>query len=228
MHHILLIDDDQPLTGLLSDFLRQEGFRVTCRHDGASGCELALQQAVDLVVLDIMMPGMDGIAVLRALRAQGTVPIVILSARGDAIDRILGLELGADDYVPKPCPPRELAARIKAILRRIDAAQAEQPTEPLVVGALSLVPERREARWLDKQLTLTGIEYNLLEVLARHAGRVVSKRQLSEQALGRDLERFDRSIDVHISSIRQKLPRQPDGQSRILTVRGMGYQLIKH
>ncbi|MBV8048244.1 MAG: response regulator transcription factor [Paludibacterium sp.] len=227
MQHVLLIDDDLPLTALLADFLRQEGFQVSCRHDGASGCDLALSQAVDIVVLDIMMPGMDGIAVLRALRAQSAVPVLMLSARGDAIDRILGLELGADDYVPKPCPPRELSARIKAILRRTDSAHAGVLPEPLTVGALSLQPERREARWEDALLPLTGIEYNLLEVLVRHAGRVVSKRQLSEQALGRDLERFDRSIDVHISSIRQKLPRQSDGQSRILTIRGMGYQLVK-
>ncbi|TDR79779.1 response regulator transcription factor [Paludibacterium purpuratum] len=227
MHHVLLIDDDQPLTALFADFLRQEGFRVSCRHDGASGCELALRQQVDIVVLDIMMPGMDGIAVLRELRAQGTVPVLMLSARGDAVDRILGLELGADDYVAKPCPPRELSARIKAILRRTAVLQVGSPPAAMVVGSLTLQPERREARWLDQPLSLTGIEYNLLEVLARHAGRVVSKRQLSEQALGRDLERFDRSIDVHISSIRQKLPRQADGQSRILTIRGMGYQLLK-
>jgi two-component system, OmpR family, response regulator len=228
MSNVLLIDDDVELTSLLADYLRQDGFAVTCRNDGQEGVDEALSGRYTLAVLDVMMPRMDGIEALRRIRARNTeLPLLMLTARGDAVDRILGLELGADDYVTKPCPPRELSARIKAILRRADSARGQSNTDDLRIGPLLLIPDRRQAFWEDTEIELTGIEYNLLEVLARNAGRVVSKSLLSEQALGRPLERYDRSIDVHISSIRQKLPRQSDGQSWIRTVRGMGYQLIR-
>ena len=156
------------------------------------------------------------------------MPLLMLTARGDDVDRIVGLELGADDYVAKPCTPRELAARLKAILRRGEpVVPSRNLSDPLEVGSLRIWPERRVVEWDGRALEMTGTEYNLLEVLTRHAGHVVSKSELSEQALGRPLVRFDRCIDVHISSIRHKLPERSDGQSWIRTVRGMGYQLIR-
>lgn len=221
---ILLVDDDIELTGLLRDYLAQEGFAVGVAHNGEDGVREALNGAFDLVVLDVMMPGMNGIDALRAIREKSRVPVLMLTARGDDVDRIVGLELGADDYVPKPCTPRELVARIRAILRR---SQPVAPGGPLVAGALSLWPEKRQAAWHGEPVELTGTEFNLLEVLARHAGRVVSKAELSEQGLGRPLARFDRSIDVHMSSLRHKLGTLSDGRSCIQTVRGQGYQLIR-
>ncbi|BEV70946.1 response regulator [Paludibacterium sp. THUN1379] len=224
--HVLLIDDDTELTSLLAEYLQQDGFRVSCRHDGESGLLQARYGRHDILVLDVMLPDSNGIQLLRQLRTEGvTLPVLMLTARGDDIDRILGLELGADDYVTKPCSPRELSARLKAILRRSQSA-IETATASLAVGALRLTPAQRLASYADQPLRLTGIEYNLLEVLVRHAGRIVSRQNLSEWALGRSLEPFDRSIDVHISSIRHKLPLQQDGQSSIRTIRGMGYQLV--
>lgn len=221
---ILLVDDDIELTGLLCDYLAQEGFAVGVAHDGESGVREALSGAYDLAVLDVMMLGMNGIDALRAIREKSCMPVLMLTARGDDVDRIVGLELGADDYVPKPCTPRELVARIRAILRRSRPAASGGP---LIVGALSLWPERRQAAWQGEPVELTGTEFNLLEVLARHAGRVVSKAELSEQGLGRPLMRFDRSIDVHMSSLRHKLGTLSDGRSCIQTVRGQGYQLLR-
>jgi DNA-binding response OmpR family regulator len=168
-----------------------------------------------------MMPRVDGVEALRRIRASSRIPVVMLTARGDDIDRIVGLELGADDYVPKPCTPRELVARLRAILRRVQPAA---DAGPLQAGALTLWPEKRRAEWKGKALDLTSIEFNILEVLMRNAGRVVGKNEISEQALGRPLARFDRSIDVHLSAIRQKLG---DGSTLIRTVRGMGYHLVK-
>ncbi len=224
---ILLVDDDIELTGLLRDYLGQEGFAVGEAHRGEDGVREALSGGYELVVLDVMMPGMNGIDVLRAIRAQSRVPVIMLTARGDDVDRIVGLELGADDYVPKPCSPRELVARIRAILRRVQPSASSGPVGPLRAGLLELWPERRLASWAGQPLELTGTEFNLLEVLARHAGRVVSKAELSEQGLGRPLARFDRSIDVHMSSLRHKLGTLSDGRSCIQTVRGQGYQLIR-
>jgi DNA-binding response OmpR family regulator len=150
----------------------------------------------------------------------------MLTAKGDDVDRIVGLELGADDYVPKPCTPRELVARLRAILRRSEAGAAG-PGGPVTTGPLSLWPERRHAEWDGRPIELTSTEFNLLEVLARNAGRVVTKAELSEQGLGRPIARFDRSIDVHVSSLRQKVGRLADGRSYIQTVRGLGYQLVR-
>jgi DNA-binding response OmpR family regulator len=175
--------------------------------------------------MDIMMPGMSGIEALGRIRLQSRIPVLMLTGKGDDIDRILGLELGADDYVPKPSSPRELAARIRAILRRTQTS-AEIP-ELLAVGLLTMYPQKRNAIWNGQPLELTSTEFNLLEVLVRNAGRVVNKNELSEAGLGRPLARFDRSIDVHISSIRQKLDVCSNGQSYIQTVRGRGYVFIK-
>ena len=218
---VLLADDDVELSGMLREYLEREGFGVTAVHDGEAAARLALSGSYQIVVLDVMMPKVDGIEALRQIRQRSRVPVIMLTARGDDVDRIVGLELGADDYVPKPCTPRELVARLRAILRR---AQPGGDGGPLEVGALTLWPEKRRAEWRGRELHLTSIEFNVLEVLMRNAGRVVGKDEISEQALGRPLARFDRSIDVHLSSIRQKLG---DGGKLIRTVRGLGYHLVK-
>lgn len=230
MSSILLVDDDVDLTSMLSQYLRQEGFEVHVVHDGESGVTAAIKGAYDLVVLDIMMPRASGVEALSRIRAKVGVPILMLTARGDDIDRIIGLELGADDYVPKPCSLGELVARIRAILRRT-AGRPNKPVVPaaksLHAGALILYPGSRQAKWCEQQLELTGAEFCLLEVLAKHVGQLVSKAEISQQAFGRPLARFDRRIDVHISSIRQKLGSRDDGEPWIKSVRGMGYQLLE-
>lgn len=226
MTAVLLVDDDVELAEMLGDYLAQDGFEVTTRHDGESGVEAALSGDFAIAVLDVMMPKLSGIEVLRRIRAAGSLPVLMLTAKGDDLDRIVGLELGADDYVPKPCQPRELAARLRAILRR--TAQAADATQvPIVVGALRIRPELRRVESDGAVVELTSTEFNLLEILARHAGRPVSKSDLSEQALGRPLARYDRSIDVHLSSIRHKLGTLADGRSCIQTVYRQGYQLIR-
>jgi DNA-binding response OmpR family regulator len=225
---VLLVDDDVELAGLLSDYLRSEGFDVEVAHDGTAGAAAALAGGCDLVVLDVMMPRKGGIEALTEIRRSTTLPVLMLTARGDDADRITGLELGADDYVQKPCTPRELAARIRAILRRASAASAAGAGvhESIVVGSLTIWPGQRRAEQDGKPLDLTSTEFNLLEMLARHAGSVVSKLELSRAALGRPLNSFDRSIDVHMSRIRSKLGQMADGRSRIQTVIRQGYQLI--
>ena len=222
---VLLVDDDVELVELLRDYLEREGFAVDTAHDGATGAALALSANPEIVVLDVMMPGMSGIESLSRIRRASAIPVVMLTARGDDADRITGLELGADDYVPKPCTPRELAARIRAILKRTGTAPAS-PTQAIVVGELVIWPSQRRAERGGRTLDLTSTEFNLVEVLARHAGRPVSKSELSQEALGRPLTRFDRSIDVHMSSIRYKLGQLADGRSCIQTVIRKGYQLI--
>lgn len=225
--HILLVDDDVELAGLLSDYLVQEGFAVTAVHDGERGVAAALSGQYALAVLDVMMPGISGVEALRRIRAASALPVLMLTAKGDDMDRIVGLELGADDYVAKPCLPRELAARLRAILRRTLLAGDAGGAAPLTVGALSVMPGQRRVEWSGVPVELTSTEFNLVEILARHAGRPVSKSDLSEQALGRPLARFDRSIDVHLSSIRHKLGTLADGRSCIQTVYRQGYQLIR-
>lgn len=224
---VLLVDDDVELSGMLRDYLIQDGFEVTAVNDGASGVAEALSGKFGVIVLDVMMPRVNGIEALRRIRAGSSVPVLMLTAKGDDMDRIVGLELGADDYVPKPCLPRELAARLRAILRRTQLAGETQSGSPLVIGALSVLPEQRRVEWSGTPVDLTSTEFNLLEILARNAGRPVSKNDLSELALGRPLARFDRSIDVHLSSIRHKLGTLEDGRSCIQTVYRQGYQLIR-
>jgi DNA-binding response OmpR family regulator len=228
MNHVLLIDDDTELVGMLSEYLEQEGFRVACAHDGVTGAREALSGRYAIAVLDVMMPALNGIDTLRRIRAQSRIPILMLTGRGDDADRILGLELGADDYVTKPCTPRELTARVRAILRRTQAPQPAGAGGVVhAVGKLAVMPEQRRATWDGAVLELTSTEFNLLEVLARHAGRPVSKSELSEQGLGRPLARFDRNIDVHLSSLRHKLGMLDDGRSPLQTVYRLGYQLIR-
>jgi DNA-binding response OmpR family regulator len=219
---VLLADDDVELSGMLAEYLEREGFSVTAVHDGESAARLAAGGDFQIVVLDVMMPGIDGVEALRRIRQSSRIPVIMLTARGDDVDRIVGLELGADDYVTKPCTPRELAARLRAILRRVQP-QADSAA-PLTAGALTLWPQKRHVEWHGEAVELTSTEFNVLEVLMRNAGRVVSKREISEQALGRPLARFDRSIDVHLSSIRQKLGA---AAALIHTVRGVGYQLAR-
>lgn len=225
---VLLVDDDVELTDLLKEYLEQEGFDVMVAHNGKDGVSAALSGQHDVAVLDVMMPNMSGVEVLKQIRAKSRLPVLMLTAKGDDIDRILGLELGADDYVPKPCTPRELVARIRAILRRTQPTESDDlSSKPLSAGLLTLWPEQRRAEWAGKPLDLTSTEFNLLEVLVRNAGQVVSKSELSEQGLGRPLARFDRSIDVHLSSVRRKLGTLEDGRSYVQTVFRQGYQLIK-
>ncbi|CAM3938529.1 Transcriptional regulatory protein CpxR [Pseudomonas reidholzensis] len=225
---VLLVDDDRELTEMLAQYLAREGFCATTVATGEEGEAQALSGAYQLVVLDVMMPGISGIEVLRRIRAKSQVPVLLLTARGDNIDRIAGLELGADDYVPKPSSPGELVARLRAILRRVQPQLIAESIAPEAVssGALTLWPGRRQAAWAGASLELTGSEFCLLEALARQAGQLVSKQDLSLNALGRPLTRYDRRIDVHISSIRQKLGPRLDGSSWIQSVRGMGYMLI--
>lgn len=227
MDHILIVDDDTQLAGLLQEYLQAEGLKVSLAHDGEAGVKLALELQPDLLVMDVMMPGTDGITALRQLRERSAVPVLMLTAKGDDVDRIVGLELGADDYVPKPCTPRELLARVRAILRRHRAGvQAPDLQAEVVAGELTMHPARRSATFAGQALNLTGAEFGLLLVLARAAGAVVSKADLSEQGLGRPLARYDRSIDVHVSSIRTKLGKREDGESRVRAVRGQGYLLV--
>lgn len=221
---ILLVDDDVELVDLLRDYLAQEGFVVVTAHDGAAGLA-ALSARVDLVVLDVMMPGMSGIETLAQIRLRSTIPVLMLTARGDDADRIAGLELGADDYVPKPCTPRELTARIRAILKRTATATVAM-TQPISSGRLTVWPAQRRAERDGQIIELTSTEFSLVELLVRKAGQPVTKAELSQEALGRALTRFDRSVDVHMSSIRHKLGKLPDGRSSIQTVIRKGYQLI--
>ena len=227
MSKVLLVDDDVELVSMLAEYLQQEGFEIHAEHDGEAGAWAALSGDYAIAVLDVMMPRMNGVDTLRRIRQGSRIPVIMLTARGDDVDRIVGLELGADDYVPKPCTPRELVARIRAILRRSGVAEDTIDDGPVQAGPLTMWPERREASWQGRPLELTSTEFNLLELMARKVGHVVGKDELSEHGLGRPLTRFDRSIDVHVSSIRHKLGPREDGQSWIQTVRGQGYQLVK-
>jgi len=223
MDRVLIVDDDVQLCRLLAERLETEGFSIEAVHDGMRGLERALSLEHALVVLDLMLPGMSGLDVLRRLRAKSPIPVLILTARGEDIDRILGLEIGADDYVPKPFNPRELIARIRAILRRSSSTAAS--SGPLVNGDIRLDPQSREASFKDIPLNLTSVEFTLLEMLLRQAGHVVTREQLTESALGRKLGPFDRVIDVHVSNIRKKLGLSENGQ-RIKSIRGSGYLLV--
>jgi two-component system OmpR family response regulator/two-component system response regulator CpxR len=226
---ILLVDDDKELLELLQDYLQREGFKVDCVYNGKDGIDAALSGDYDLVVLDIMMPQINGIHVLSMVRAQSNIPVLMLTAKGDDTDRIMGLELGADDYVPKPCTARELSARIRSILNRMgttgrDTSGTRQA--PLVVGNLSQWSKQRRVENNGVELSLTSTEFSLLEELMKHAGNPVSKDELSIAALGRPLSRYERSIDVHISSIRRKLEPLSGGRSLIRTIVRKGYQLV--
>jgi two-component system response regulator CpxR len=223
MNRILVIDDDIDLCELLTDYLTTEGFTVEVVHEGEAGAAQALAGDYELVVLDVMLPGINGFEVLRRLRTGSTTPVLMLTARGDDVDRIVGLEMGADDYLPKPFNPRELVARIRAVQRRTAAAPATMTSEALVVGDVTLYLGARSVHVGGVPVELTTVEFSLLEVLIRRAGQVVSREELSLQALGRELNAFDRNIDVHVSSLRRKLGALSEENERIKTVRGIGY-----
>jgi two-component system response regulator CpxR len=228
VHRILIIDDDVELCELVTQLLEPEGFEVEATHDGASGAERALSGGHQLVILDVMLPEMSGFDVLRSIRASSQVPVLMLTARGEDVDRIVGLEMGADDYLPKPFNPRELVARMRAILRRAEATgTASESAAVLAVGDLRLDLGARTVRRGDETVPVTGTEFAILEVLVRSAGRVVTRDDLSRQALGRRASALDRSLDAHLSNLRKKLGPLPAGMERIKTVRGLGYQYVR-
>jgi two-component system response regulator CpxR len=222
MHtNILIADDDVELCELLREFFESEDFSVRLAHDGLAGLEAARQPGLDLVVLDVMMPEMNGLDVLRELRKESRLPVIMLTARGDDLDRILGLELGADDYVPKPCNPRELLARIRAVMRRAGSSTTQTI---LQCDDLELNQGNRTLQKNGEPVELTSTEFSILLTLLQHRGDVVSKRDLYVSALGREPVPHDRSIDMHVSNLRRKLGPDPDGENRIETIRGIGYQ----
>ena len=229
MPALLLADDDTELCDMLAQYLEAEDFAVTAVHDGEAALAEARSGRYELAVLDIMMPRMSGLDVLRELRRESQLPVLILTARGDDVDSIVGLELGADDYLPKPASPRVLVARIRAILRRAAAsaapAGAAAPAH-IALGDLEIHTGARSVELNGKAVTMTSTEYSLLEYLARGAGRVIGKDELSQQVLGRKLETYDRGIDMHVSNLRRKLGPLPGGEERIKTVRGVGYQYV--
>ena len=224
MSRILLADDDEELCNLLQDYMSDEGFDIDAVHDGEAAVKAALEGDYAGLVLDVMMPKLNGFDVLRQLRARSTMPVLMLTARGEDVDRIVGLEMGADDYLPKPFNPRELVARLRAILRR--SAGAPLAPDVIRVGDLELRCGDRSVVCDNQPVELTGAEFNILEVLVRTPGRVISKDTLSQEALGRALGRYDRVIDMHISNLRKKLGSGGDGEPRIKAVRGMGYLYI--
>ena len=222
MDRILVIDDDVELCGLVTEYLEPEGFQVEAVHDGEHGLERALTNDHLLVVLDVMLPKMNGFDVLRRMRATSRMPVLLLTARGEDVDRIVGLEIGADDYLPKPFNPRELVARIRAILRRTRAAEGS-PGDVLRVGNVELNPATRTVLQDGNSVELTSVEFNLLQVLLQEAGQVVSRERLVDTVLGRKFSPFDRSIDMHVSKVRKKLGDTDGGADYIKTVRGVGY-----
>ena len=224
--HVLVIDDDVELCNLVSRFLVREGFQIDAVNGGAQGIERALSGDYALVVLDVMMPEMSGFDVLRRIRAESPMPVLMLTARGDALDRVLGLEMGADDYLPKPFSPPELAARIRAILRRAKPGTTTTPASgasTIAVGDIELDTGARVVRHGHQILNLTTVEFDLLEALMRAAGQVVNREKLTKDILGREFSPFDRSIDTHVCNLRKKIGPLPDGTDRIKGVRGIGY-----
>jgi DNA-binding response OmpR family regulator len=221
---ILLIDDDVELCSLVTEYLEAEGFKVEAVFDGKRGLERALNGPQLLVVLDVMLPGLNGLDVLRRIRNTSKMPVLLLTARGEDVDRIVGLEIGADDYLPKPFNPRELVARIRAILRRTRSTPQIDPIPDVVrVGDIELDPATRTVRQRGTRIEFTSVEFNLLEVLLREAGRVVAREELVDTVLSRKFSPFDRSIDMHISKVRKKLGDSDTGTELIKTVRGVGY-----
>ena len=228
MVKVLIIDDDTELCELISEYLEQEGFVVEAVHDGEAGVERCLSADHDLAILDVMLPGLSGFEVLRRIREHSRLPVIMLTARGEEVDRIVGLEIGADDYLPKPFNPRELVARMRAVMRRV-AGEEESGDAPalLLVGDLEMDLGARVVRLAGDEVGLTGAEFAILEGLVREAGKVVDRNQLSREALGRRASTFDRSLDVHLSNLRRKLGPLPGGGERIKTVRGVGYLYVR-
>jgi DNA-binding response OmpR family regulator len=225
MENVLIIDDDTGLCELVGEYLEAEGFKVEAVHNGEAGVERALSGEHKLAVLDVMLPSINGFEVLRRIRSQSQLPIVMLTARGDDVDRIVGLEIGADDYLPKPFNPRELLARINAVLRRArsDEQNEKQGRETLTVGDIEMDNRTRTVHREGEALELTVVEYDLLEMLLQSPGRIVTREELVKKVLNRSLSPFERSIDMHVSNLRKKLGHQVQGVERIKTMRGVGY-----
>ena len=221
--HILLIEDDARLAAMVSDYLGASGLRVTIADAGEAGLALLAREPFDAVVLDLMLPGIDGLEVCRRVRVNSDIPVLMLTARGDSADRVVGLELGADDYLPKPFEPRELLARLRAILRR---GRTRNP-DVLRFGPMEIDRAARELRVNGEARAITSYQFALLVALAENAGRVLTREQLMDQVKGAPLEAFDRSIDVHVSRIRQAVEEDPKHPRRIITVRGAGYVFAK-
>jgi len=226
MDRILIVDDDVELCDLVREYLGAEDFQVDAAHTGAAGQERALSGDYALVILDVMLPGKNGLDVLREVRQHSRVPVLILTARGEDVDRIVGLEIGADDYLPKPFNPRELLARVRAILRR-SGQSPETASAPVAIGDVELDPATRSVRRSGTPIEMTSVEFSLLERLLRSAGTVVTREQLVNDVLGRRFMPYDRSVDMHVSKIRKKLGEQPDGSERIKAVRGVGYIYVR-
>ena len=226
MTRLLVIDDDRELCGLVAEYLARDGFEVESVHDGEAGLSRALHGDFALVVLDVMLPGLSGFDVLRSLREGSSVPVVMLTARGEEVDRIVGLEMGADDYLAKPFNPRELSARIRAVLRRTHADESGD-RDLLEVGDLRLDVGARDVLLDGEEVAVTSVEFAVLEALLRSAGRVMKRDELSRAALDRRASSFDRSLDVHVSNLRRKLGPLAGGGERIKTVRGVGYMYVR-
>jgi len=225
MDEILLIDDDVELCSMLTEYLGKNGFRVRTAHRGDTGLKAALQRQRAMVLLDVMLPGMDGFEVLKRIRAESAVNVLLLTARGEDVDRIVGLEIGADDYLPKPFNPRELLARMRAVLRR-NAGSTSAASGVLRVRDLELDPAARKALKTGKKLDLTDVEFGLLEALMQSPGKVVHREDLSQSVLGRPFDPFDRSLDMHVSRLRRKLSQVGSPEDEVKTIRGVGYQLV--
>ena len=224
MGNILIIDDDEELCELVAEYLTVEGFKVDAVHDGEAGLDRALVNEHDLVILDVMLPKKDGFDVLRDLRQESKIPVLMLTARGDDMERIVGLEIGADDYLPKPFNPRELVARLRAILRRVEESGNQSgAVEKIVVDDLEISPGGRYVELNGARIRLTSVEFDLLIALVEKAGNVVKKEDLSVQVLERELSPFDRSLDIHISNLRKKLGKHENEDDRIKTIRSVGY-----
>lgn len=227
MTRLLMIDDDEKLVSLTREYLEPHGFEVSAAHDGHTGVDAALTTEPALVILDLMLPGMDGLEVCRRVRESSGVPILMLTARGEDTDRIVGLEMGADDYLPKPFNARELLARIRAILRRSEQGARGEAPSILRTGPLVIDVGSRKVTVRGKEVDLTTAEFDILHALASNAGRVLSREQLLETVHGRDWAAYDRSVDVHVSRIRQKVELDPKRPALVKTVRGVGYQLAR-
>jgi DNA-binding response OmpR family regulator len=223
---ILLVDDDQELCELLARYLQREGIETDQVHTGPEGLEQGLAESYDAMVLDIMLPGMSGLEVLTELRKKSDLPVVMLTAKGDEMDRIVGLEVGADDYLPKPCNPRELIARLRAVLRRAQPETNVVEDDVIRIDELEIDHSQHQVLKNNEPLELTVTEYNILNTLVSHLGKVVEKNQLAEEAMSRSLTLFDRSLDMHLSNLRKKLGMHDDGQTRIKTIRGVGYMYV--
>lgn len=225
MEKILIIDDDEELCELVSEYLTVEGFEIEAIHDGKSGLAEALKENHDMLILDVMLPKKNGFDVIRDLRKESNIPVLMLTARGEDMERIVGLEIGADDYLPKPFNPRELVARLRAILRRIESSKIAQSvsSENISVEDLEISLSGRTAKVNGKLLGLTAVEFDLLVSLAKMAGKVVKKEDLSMDVLERELSPFDRSLDMHISNLRKKLGKRENEEARIKTIRSVGY-----